>query len=78
MMETPPKCPKCAGDMIRGVILDYTYGAIVVPHWHEGPPKKSFWFGASKPNSEGIPVAAFRCSSCGFVEFYSHQQFKAV
>ena len=77
MTKAQNKCPKCDGDMVRGFILDYANGAIVVPNWYEGVPKKSFWIGTSEPTTEGIPVVAFRCSSCGFVEFYSHKKHKA-
>ena len=77
-MENQVKCPKCEGDMAKGFVLDYAQSAVVVPTWHEGSPKKSFWRITSMPESRGIPIAAFRCSGCGFVEFYSHNHFGAV
>jgi hypothetical protein len=77
MIETQKKCPKCDGNLIKGFILDYAHSVIIVPNWHEGSPKKSFWWKTSQPSSDGIPIAAFRCSRCGFIEFYSNEKFKA-
>lgn len=74
-METPKKCPKCSGDMVRGFVPDYGHTAIFTPRWHEGSPKKSIWSGTSMPKSNGIPIAAFWCSSCGFLEFYADKTF---
>jgi hypothetical protein len=78
MIEIEKKCPKCNDDMVKGFTLDFSSGAIIVPAWHEGSPKASFWGDTSAPDSVGIPIAAFRCPGCGFVEFYAQEQFKAV
>ncbi len=75
MTKAQNKCPKCDGDMVRGFILVFAYGRSV--DWHEGVPRKSLWQRTSEPNTEGIPVTAFRCSNCGFMEFYSHKKHKA-
>ncbi len=78
MAELSKKCPKCGGVLVQGFILDYTYGGIIAQNWHEGRPQKSFWTGTTRPKSKGVPIAAFRCSSCGFIEFYSREEFEAV
>jgi hypothetical protein len=71
------KCPKCEGGMVQGFLPDNTYGGILVERWHAGQPKKSFWTGTKTPSTEGIPIGAFRCQKCGFLEFYSDPKFAA-
>ncbi|HJQ78435.1 MAG TPA: hypothetical protein VJ828_00700 [Lacipirellulaceae bacterium] len=74
--ETQKGCPKCNGAMQQGFVVDNTYGGRAVSHWAQGPPQKSFWTGTKLP-PEPLPLAAFRCSSCGFTEFYAGEQFAA-
>ena len=77
MEELKNKCPKCNGRMVQGFIPDHTYGADLVGNWIEGPPKKSFWKITKAPVFSGVPIAAFRCANCGFLEFYSRDEFAA-
>ena len=71
------QCPKCKAEMAQGFVPDYTYGANLVGAWHPGQPKKSFWSRTKAPLSDGIPIGAFRCQGCGFLEFYSDSRFEA-
>lgn len=71
------RCPKCKGEMVQGFIPDHTYGAHLVGSWHEGQPKKSFWVRTKAPIAGGIPIGAFRCAGCGYLEFYSNARFAA-
>lgn len=71
------KCPKCNDDMIQGFILDQGHSALYVGTWYEGQPEKSFWIKTRKPSTAGIPVGAFRCQRCGFLEFYADAKFAA-
>ena len=77
MTEERLVCPKCQGDMMQGFIPDYSHGAIYVGGWQAGAPKKSFWIKTKAPASGGLPIAAFRCQKCGFLEFYSDAKFAA-
>jgi hypothetical protein len=72
-------CPKCNEPMIQGFLMDRGhYNAIQVGSWIEGAPKKSFWGNLKLPSKDKlIPIGAFRCSSCGYVELYSLDIFKA-
>jgi hypothetical protein len=45
--------------------------------WVEGPPKKSFWGGATAPKEKCVPIGTFRCSKCGFLESYARPEFGA-
>lgn len=42
--------------------------------WNPGPPEYSF-FTLTKRSPKSLPMAAFRCSDCGLVEFYADKQF---
>jgi hypothetical protein len=75
MQET--SCPKCQGPMVQGYIPDFTQGARLVSTWREGNPRKSFWFGTKISPTGGVPIGAFRCSGCGYLELYANEQFAA-
>jgi hypothetical protein len=65
-------CPKCNESMVQGFMLDRGHSNLIqVGTWAEGPPKKSFWGNIKLPKSKSIPIGAFRCSSCGYVELYA-------
>ena len=71
------RCPRCGGEMVRGFVPDATYGAALVGKWHEGPPQKSFWTGTKVERGTGIPIGAFRCAGCGYLEFFADRKFAA-
>ena len=59
--------------MVRGFVPDFSHGAILVGNWYSGEPKKSFWTGTKRPVTTGIPIGAFRCSGCGYLEFFANE-----
>ena len=65
--------------MAQGFVPEYSNATPFVGKWHAGQPKKSFWtrFGTKVRFAEGIPIGAFRCQKCGFLEFYSDAKFAA-
>jgi len=64
--------------MLPGFVPDYfSHAASRVGSWHAGQPKKSFWTRTKAPPSNGLPIGAFRCQQCGFLEFYSDAKFAA-
>ena len=77
MMNHQKLCPKCQTEMARGFVPDYSRGAILVGNWQDGHPEKSFWSRTKAPLADGIPIAAFRCPSCCFLEFYAGSKFAA-
>ena len=79
-MSQDLKCPKCQGTMVQGFIPDFAHGTSMpfVSSWVEGQPKKSFFSGLKNiPIAGGIPIAAFRCTGCGYLEFYSDHKYMA-
>jgi hypothetical protein len=64
--------------MAQGFILDHTYGARVVSHWGPGAPLKTFWAGTKVPEGEMVPIGAYRCAGCGFLEMYARHEFAAT
>jgi hypothetical protein len=77
MTDDKLQCPKCKGEMVQGFVPDYTYGGILVEGWHAGQPKKSIWTRTKAPAAAGVPLGAFRCQKCGFLEFYADPKFAA-
>lgn len=74
-MSSQP-CPKCGGTLERGFVPDISYGTVLVGNWHEGEPTRSFWTGGAKrPETPGIPIGVFRCSGCGYLEFFANATF---
>lgn len=71
------QCPKCQGEMVQGFVPDYYQTGIFVVGWHPGQPKKSFWNRTKVAEAEGIPIGAFRCQKCGFLEFYADAKYAA-
>lgn len=76
MSQSTKRCPKCSGKMVRGFLIDNTGQGQYVQHWAEGQAQKSFWKGTTF-SGEAMPVGAFRCKSCGYLESYAGPEFAA-
>ncbi len=76
-MAQEPKCPQCQGAMVQGFIPDYAHSMKTVASWVEGRPRRSWWQWTKVPVGGGVPIAAFRCSKCGYLEFYADEKFAA-
>lgn len=63
------KCPKCQGEMEKGLML--TPGGVVGVRWSKGEPG---FFGTVVINKPKI--FAYSCSKCGFIESYVEQKSK--
>ena len=73
MMGEVLGCPKCKGSMEEGFIPDRIadVGGAKVSEWYEGPPKWSFWTGVKTKGIEHYSVRTYRCTGCGYLEFYA-------
>ena len=82
MIQSTLDCPKCHSTMERGYTLDQSHAAIFTGQWVQGTPKRSLMdlFGGfliKSPNRKNrIPFGAYRCQSCGFLEFYAREEFR--
>ncbi|HEY0712392.1 MAG TPA: hypothetical protein VGF45_06945 [Polyangia bacterium] len=78
MRYTPSECLRCRGPVDRGFIFDFMgeHGNTVA-QWAAGTPTKSFWSGVKADSEALLPVAAFRCASCGYLELYARPEFDA-
>jgi hypothetical protein len=63
--------------MVQGWIMDMTYGGRVPSQWVPGPPRNSVWTGTKLPDEAAVPIGAFRCASCGYLEHYARDEFAA-
>ncbi len=58
--------------MQQGHIPDLAHGAVRESAWAPGPAVKlRFWGGIKHKANETIPLSAYRCPSCGYIEFYA-------
>jgi hypothetical protein len=66
--------------MVQGFIIDHGhYNVITYGQWAEGHPKKTFFGSLKSPKKDKqLPIGAFRCPSCGYVELYAADVFKPV
>jgi predicted nucleic-acid-binding Zn-ribbon protein len=72
MPPTAPRCPKCQKAMEEGHVPDVGYGQVTQAGWARGAPEQRRYFGGIKANpKEQLPLTAFRCPSCGYVELYA-------
>ena len=77
MTNNKMPCPKCKGEMVQGFVPEYSHKDALLVSWREGQPKKSFWTTTKAPRGAGVPIGAFRCQKCGFLEFYADPKFAA-
>jgi hypothetical protein len=68
---TSRTCPKCAGSMEEGAVLDRGYGNLSLKQqWSKGGVEFSLKTGLK--TTYGIrAVATWRCAGCGFLESYA-------
>jgi hypothetical protein len=76
-MADSSRCPKCGSAMQQGFVFDDDYGHRRVSQWIPGAPLKSFWSGTKLPDAAPVAVGTYRCSSCGYLEFYARPEFAA-
>ena len=77
MKANEMQCPKCKGEMVQGFVPDYSMGATLVASWHAGQPRKKLVGHTKAPYAEGVPIGAYHCQECGFLEFYADPKFAA-
>ena len=75
MSHSDLTCPKCDGEMERGCLHESS--------WVKGQPtipalvKALSWNIFTLPGEKRyVPVATFRCQSCGFLESYAREEFE--
>ena len=72
MAQAGYRCPKCQKTMEEGHVPDHGHNSATQSGWAHGPPERIRFFGGIKVrNKELLPLSAYRCLSCGFVEFYA-------
>jgi hypothetical protein len=72
MADFHPQCPKCSKLMERGYVPDVSHSQVYQGSWARGiPEQRRFVGGIKHKQSDTIPVDAYRCPSCGYVEFYA-------
>ncbi|MCH7638362.1 MAG: hypothetical protein IH855_02710 [Bacteroidetes bacterium] len=67
-------CLRCGGEMEEGFALDETYGEKKQGQWIQGEPKKSIWTGLKLSGRKKLPIAAYRCMECGFLDLFARDK----
>ena len=73
MSAEQTRCPKCNGEMVQGFLFESEVHKLQT--WVEGTLEKYWWGGAKVPKEKRVPVGTYRCSVCGFLEFYARREF---
>ena len=69
MTDLQITCLRCGVAMDEGYLADGGYGATIeVATWVGGAPDVR-WHGVKTKGHDRIPLSAYRCAKCGFVEF---------
>jgi hypothetical protein len=72
MADFHPRCPKCDQTMDRGHLPDVAHDQILQSSWAPGEPVPRRFFGGIKYHADAlIPLSAYRCPACGYVELYA-------
>ena len=70
-MRGPTQCPKCQGSMSEGVIAEKGDAQWLVASFLPGAPQVSRWFGLKVRKQDLLPISAWRCARCGYLESYA-------
>ena len=86
MADSIHRCSKCNGPMEQGFVLGH-HDSPVAPggsrldthlsFWTAGPTLESGWAAMELPREKLLPIATYRCSSCGYLESYARVEFAA-
>lgn len=72
MAQASLRCPKCQKTMEEGHVPDIGYGQATQSGWAHGSPERLRFFGGIKvKKKEQMPISAYRCPGCGYVELYA-------
>jgi predicted RNA-binding Zn-ribbon protein involved in translation (DUF1610 family) len=72
MAQASFHCPKCQKTMEEGHIPDVGRNRATQTAWSHGRAERQRFFGGIKfKPKEQIPLTAYRCPSCGYVELYA-------
>lgn len=69
-------CPKCTQRMEPGFVPDFMYRTTHQSTWVAGAPQARLFVGGIKrPTGRQLPVVTYRCTQCGLLESYAHEQW---
>ncbi|HYE95965.1 MAG TPA: PF20097 family protein [Rubricoccaceae bacterium] len=66
-------CLRCGAEMTEGFLLDEGQSTKNQAVWVDGPPEKSVWGGVKYSKRRKLPLTAYRCVACGFVDLYARE-----
>jgi hypothetical protein len=69
--NSPKICPKCGGQMTEGFVPVFVLDSPRELRWIEGKATPSFWQGLKMRGLKQFKLTAYRCDSCGSVEWFA-------
>lgn len=66
-------CLRCGGEMEEGYTFDQGQTNLQ-GQWIEGEPEKSVWTGLKVKGRKKLPISAYRCRDCGFLDLYARDE----
>ena len=68
MLDLDLKCLRCNSAMERGYLPDRGHAdSMKIAEWVSDAPEQRWW-GLRTTGHQQIPLSAYRCSQCGYVE----------
>jgi hypothetical protein len=77
MTNGTPTCVKCNGRMKLGFIVEVLKSRAYPNTWIEGAPETHYLRGVKLKDRTTLPISTFRCTACGFLESYAHEDSAA-
>ena len=66
------ECPRCHKTMEPGHIPDLGHGVVAQSSWVAGLPQVRRFLGGIRYDKKAlVPMTAYRCPRCGYVELYA-------
>lgn len=71
MFKDEKRCTVCGAKTVEGFLLDFQHGGQTATRWVEGKPKRMTTGVVAFSDRTNYHMSAFRCESCGHLEFYA-------
>jgi hypothetical protein len=72
-MSKPAKCPLCGGEVVEGILIDYSHVSYSEgAKWVDGEPEQGWLSGLKLKGKLLRTVRGLRCKKCGYLLLFAH------